>query len=45
MAYQLINLQDYATFESIQEMDNTVRQYNAKINKPLYETLNLLKQL
>ncbi|HFN8308666.1 TPA: replication/maintenance protein RepL [Staphylococcus aureus] len=44
MAYQLINLQDYATFESIQEMDNTVRQYNAKINKPLYETLNLLKR-
>lgn len=44
MTHQLINLEDYATFESIQDMDNTVRQYNAKINKTHYETLNLLKQ-
>lgn len=44
MTHQLINLEDYATFESIQDMDNTVRQYNAKISKTHYETLNLLKQ-
>ncbi|MBI5973945.1 replication/maintenance protein RepL [Staphylococcus caledonicus] len=44
MAYQLINLQDYATFNSIEEMDNTVRQYNASLTKTHYETLNLLKQ-
>ncbi|WP_142351321.1 winged helix-turn-helix transcriptional regulator, partial [Staphylococcus sp. HMSC072B07] len=44
MAYQLINLQEHATFDSIQAMDNTVRQYNAQISKTHYETLNLLKQ-
>lgn len=44
MTHQLINLEDHATFESIQEMDNTVRQYNSKISKTHYETLNLLKQ-
>ncbi|MCE5025540.1 replication/maintenance protein RepL [Staphylococcus simulans] len=44
MSYQLINLEEHATFDSIQEMDNTVRQYNAKISKTHYETLNLLKQ-
>lgn len=44
MAYQLISLEEHATFDSIQEMDNTVRQYNAKISKAHYETLNLLKQ-
>ena len=44
MAYQLVNLKEHATFDSIQAMDNTVRQYNAQINKAHYETLNLLKQ-
>lgn len=44
MAYQLVNLQEHATFASIQAMDNTVRKYNAKISKTHYETLNLLKQ-
>ena len=44
MAYQLISLEEHATFDSIQEMDNTVRQYNAKISKSHYETLNVLKQ-
>ncbi|AVO03364.1 hypothetical protein A9958_13020 (plasmid) [Staphylococcus simulans] len=44
MAYQLISLEEHATFDSIQAMDNTVRQYNAKISKTHYETLNLLKQ-
>lgn len=44
MTHQLINLEEHATFESIQDMDNTVRQYNAKISKTHYETLNVLKQ-
>lgn len=44
MAYQLISLEEHTTFDSIQEMDNTVRQYNAQISKTHYETLNLLKQ-
>lgn len=44
MAYQLFNLEEHATFETIQEMDNTVRRYNARINHSHYETLNLLKQ-
>lgn len=44
MTHQLINLEEYTTFESIQAMDNTVRQYNAKISKTHFETLNLLKQ-
>ncbi|MHD0398776.1 replication/maintenance protein RepL [Staphylococcus simulans] len=44
MAYQLVNLQEHATFDSIQAMDNTVRQYNAQISKSHYETLNVLKQ-
>lgn len=44
MAYQLFNLEDHATFETIQDMDNTVRRYNARINRSHYETLNLLKQ-
>lgn len=44
MAYQPLNLEEHATFESIQDMDNTVRRYNARINHSHYETLNLLKQ-
>ncbi|MGS0908409.1 replication/maintenance protein RepL [Staphylococcus sp. MSU001] len=44
MTHQLINLEEYTTFESIQAMDNTVRQYNTKISKTHFETLNLLKQ-
>lgn len=44
MTHQLINLEEHKTFESIQAMDNTVRQYNAKISKTHFETLNLLKQ-
>lgn len=44
MAYQLFNLEDHATFDTIQDMDNTVRRYNARINRSHYETLNLLKQ-
>ncbi|MBO0386164.1 replication/maintenance protein RepL [Staphylococcus simulans] len=44
MAYELISLQELATFQSVKEMDNTVRQYNTKISKTHYETLNLLKQ-
>lgn len=44
MTHACIHLEEYATFDSIQEMDNTVRQYNAKLSKTHYETLNLLKQ-
>ena len=44
MTHQLINLEEHTTFESIQAMDNTVRQYNDKISKTHFETLNLLKQ-
>ena len=44
MTYQLFNLEDHATFETIQDMDKTVRRYNARINHSHYETLNLLKQ-
>lgn len=44
MTHQLINLEEHTTFESIQAMDNTVRQYNAKISKTHFETLNLLTQ-
>lgn len=44
MAYQLFNLEEHATFDTIQDMDNTVRRYNARINHSHYETLNLLKQ-
>ncbi|EAC3257018.1 replication/maintenance protein RepL [Listeria monocytogenes] len=44
MTYQLFNLEEHATFDTIQDMDNTVRRYNARINHSHYETLNLLKQ-
>ncbi|MCG1060603.1 hypothetical protein K4S75_11155 [Staphylococcus epidermidis] len=44
MTHACIHLEEHATFDSIQAMDNTVRQYNARISKPHYETLNLLKQ-
>ncbi|MDU2137783.1 hypothetical protein [Staphylococcus epidermidis] len=44
ITHQLINLEEHTNFESIQAMDNTVRQYNAKISKTHFETLNLLKQ-
>lgn len=42
--YSLINLEEYKNFESVHEMDQTVKEYNKELNKPLYETLNLLKQ-
>lgn len=44
MTYAMIQLQDYATFESIEEMDENVRHFNRQLNKVHYETLNLLKQ-
>lgn len=44
MAYQCINLQQYQNFDSISEMDNTVKQFNVLLKKSHYETLNLLKQ-
>lgn len=42
--YALIKLDTYASFESVHEMDQTVKEYNKELTKPLYETLNLLKQ-
>lgn len=42
--YTLVHFTDYQNFDSIQEMDATVRQFNARISKPHYETLNVLKQ-
>lgn len=42
--YELVSFTEYQNFESINEMDQTVKQFNTKISKPHYETLNLLKQ-
>lgn len=40
----MINLQDYQTFETVSEMDQTVKHFNRQLSKSHYETLNLLKQ-
>src|SRR5699024_2574857 len=42
--YELVSFTEYQNFESINEMDQTVKQFNTKISKPHYETLKLLKQ-
>ncbi|MBG9206873.1 hypothetical protein H0243_13840 [Staphylococcus sciuri] len=42
--YSPVKLDAYQNFESVHEMDQTVKEYNKELNKPLYETLNLLKQ-
>src|SRR5699024_10380437 len=44
MTYAMINLSDYQTFESVAEMDQTVKHFNRQLSKSHYETLNLLKQ-
>lgn len=44
MTYAMISLQDYATFETVNEMDQNVRQFNGSLKRPHYETLNILKQ-
>lgn len=44
MTHAMINLQDYQTFETVAEMDQEVKHFNRQLNKPHYETLNLLKQ-
>lgn len=44
MQYKIITLDDQSPFDTIQEMDNTVRRYNSMIKKTHYETLNVLKQ-
>ncbi|PTJ03190.1 hypothetical protein BU046_11115 [Staphylococcus simulans] len=44
MSYQLTNLKEYSAFNSVEEMDNIVSEYNKQLKKPHYETLNLLKQ-
>jgi len=43
-SYELINLQKYSNFNSVQEMDFIVKEYNKELKKTHYETLNLLKQ-
>ncbi|WP_271401148.1 replication/maintenance protein RepL [Salinicoccus roseus] len=42
--YEIVSFTDYQNFDSIKEMDETVRQFNARISRVHYETLNLLKQ-
>lgn len=42
--YSPVKLDAYQNFESVHEMDQAVKEYNKELNKPLYETLNLLKQ-
>lgn len=42
--YVLVDGIEYQNFESVKEMDEAVRQFNAKISKAHYETLNVLKQ-
>lgn len=43
-SYELINLQQYSYFDSREEMDFVVKQFNKELNKSYYRTLNLLKQ-
>src|SRR5699024_10900563 len=42
--YELVSFTEYQNFESITEMDQTVPQFNVKISKTHYETLNQVKQ-
>src|SRR5699024_5491350 len=42
--YELVQFTDYQNFESISDMDDHVKEFNKKLSKPHYETLNLLKQ-
>lgn len=44
MTHQCINLEEYQNFNSINEMDHNVKQFNVLLKKTHYETLNLLKQ-
>lgn len=44
MTYAMISLEDYATFETIDQMDAEVQHFNRQLNSAHYETLNLLKQ-
>jgi len=44
MAYKMIGLEDYATFNTIEELDENVKHFNRQLKKTHYETLNLLKQ-
>lgn len=43
-SYELVSLKKFSFFDSIQEMDHTVRTYNKELKKSLYETLNFIKQ-
>jgi|SRR5699024_8351522 len=42
--YELVQFTDYQNFESISDMDDHVKEFNKKLSKVHYETLNLLKQ-
>lgn len=44
MTYAMIKLEEYKTFETIEEMDEHVQHFNRQIDATYYETLNLLKQ-
>lgn len=42
--YELVNLQQYSYFDSREEMDFVVKQFNKELSKAYYRTLNMLKQ-
>ncbi|MFG0934868.1 helix-turn-helix domain-containing protein [Staphylococcus sp. 231237_7MaSpsaltlick] len=42
--YELVNLQQYSYFDSREEMDFVVKQFNKELSKSYYRTLNMLKQ-
>lgn len=43
-SYELVNLQQYSYFDSREEMDFVVKQFNKELSKSYYRTLNMLKQ-
>lgn len=43
-SYELINLQRYSYFDSREEMDFLVKEFNKELSKAYYKTLNMLKQ-
>ena len=42
--YEFVQFTEYQNFESISDMDDHVKEFNKKLSKVHYETLNLLKQ-
>lgn len=43
-SYKLVNLQQYSYFDSREEMDFVVKEFNKELSKSYYRTLNMLKQ-